>query len=246
MARADLKLPGRQLELVKEIYKTGTPILLVLVNGRPISEPWLQENIPAIVETWEPGSLGGQALAEILFGEVNPSGKLPLTIPRSVGQLQMIYNHKPSQYFHKYAFEKTKPLYRFGFGLSYTTFSISKPNLSTSKWDGTGKVVVEVDVKNTGDREGMETVQLYIRDLYSSVTRPVLELKGYKKVNLAPGETKRLSFTLILNDFAFYDSEMKYKAEKGDFNIFVGNSANLVKLKKTTLELTKSIYINEN
>ena len=246
MARADLKLPGRQLELVKEIYKTGTPILLVLVNGRPISEPWLQENIPAIVETWEPGSLGGQALAEILFGEVNPSGKLPLTIPRSVGQLQMIYNHKPSQYFHKYAFEKTKPLYRFGFGLSYTTFSISKPNLSTSKWDGTGKVLVEVDVKNTGDREGMETVQLYIRDLYSSVTRPVLELKGYKKVNLAPGETKRLSFTLILNDFAFYDSEMKYKAEKGDFNIFVGNSANLVKLKKTTLELTKSIYINEN
>ena len=246
MARADLKLPGRQLELVKEIYKTGTPILLVLVNGRPISEPWLQENIPAIVETWEPGSLGGQALAEILFGEVNPSGKLPLTIPRSVGQLQMIYNHKPSQYFHKYAFEKTKPLYRFGFGLSYTTFSISKPNLSTSKWDGTGKVVVEVDVKNTGDREGMETVQLYIRDLYSSVTRPVLELKGYKKVNLAPGETKRLSFNLILNDFAFYDSEMKYKAEKGDFNIFVGNSANLVKLKKTTLELTKSIYINEN
>ena len=246
MARADLKLPGRQLELVKEIYKTGTPILLVLVNGRPISEPWLQENIPAIVETWEPGSLGGQALAEILFGEVNPSGKLPLTIPRSVGQLQMIYNHKPSQYFHKYAFEKTKPLYRFGFGLSYTTFSISKPNLSTSKWDGTGKILVEVDVKNTGDREGMETVQLYIRDLYSSVTRPVLELKGYKKVNLAPGETKRLSFTLILNDFAFYDSEMKYKAEKGDFNIFVGNSANLVKLKKTTLELTKSIYINEN
>ena len=246
MARADLKLPGRQLELVKEIYKTGTPILLVLVNGRPISEPWLQENIPAIIETWEPGSMGGQALAEIIFGEVNPSGKLPLTIPRSVGQLQMIYNHKPSQYFHKYAFEKTKPLYRFGFGLSYTTFSISKPKLSTSKWDGTGELLVEVDVKNTGDREGMETVQLYIRDLYSSVTRPVLELKGYKKVNLAPGETKRLSFTLILNDFAFYDSEMKYKAEKGDFNIFVGNSANLVKLKKTTLELTKSIYINEN
>ena len=246
MARADLKLPGRQLELVKAIYKTGTPILLVLVNGRPISEPWLQENIPAIIETWEPGSMGGQALAEILFGEVNPSGKLPLTIPRSVGQLQMIYNHKPSQYFHKYAFEKTKPLYRFGFGLSYTTFSISKPKLSTSKWDGTGELLVEVDVKNTGDREGMETVQLYIRDLYSSVTRPVLELKGYKKVNLAPGETKRLSFTLILNDFAFYDSEMKYKAEKGDFNIFVGNSANLVKLKKTTLELTKSIYINEN
>jgi beta-glucosidase len=246
MARADLKLPGRQLELVKAIHQTGTPILLVLVNGRPISEPWLEENIPAIIETWEPGSLGGQALAEILFGEVNPSGKLPLTIPRSVGQLQMIYNHKPSQYFHKYAFEKTKPLYRFGFGLSYTTFSISKPTLSTPEWDGSGSVRVDVEVKNTGNREGMETVQLYIRDLYSSVTRPVLELKAYKKIKLAPGESKRITFNLTIDSFAFYNLHMDYVAEKGAFNIFVGNSANLSKLKKSTLELTKSIYLDEN
>jgi beta-glucosidase len=246
MARADLKLPGRQLELVKAIHQTGTPILLVLVNGRPISEPWLEENIPAIIETWEPGSLGGQALAEILFGEVNPSGKLPLTIPRSVGQLQMIYNHKPSQYFHKYAFEKTKPLYRFGFGLSYTTFSISKPTLSTPEWDGSGSVSVDVEVKNTGNREGMETVQLYIRDLYSSVTRPVLELKAYKKIKLAPGESKRITFDLTIDSFAFYNLHMDYIAEKGAFNIFVGNSANLSKLKKSTLELTKSIYLDEN
>jgi beta-glucosidase len=118
--------------------------------------------------------------------------------------------------------------------------------LSTSEWDGTGKVNVDVEVTNTGQREGIETVQLYIRDLFSSVTRPVLELKGYKKVNVAPGETKRVSFSLVLDDLAFYDREMKYKAEKGEFNIFAGNSANLVNLKKTTLELTKDIFINEN
>ena len=130
--------------------------------------------------------------------------------------------------------------------MSYTTFSISKPTLSTSEWDGTGKVNVDVEVTNTGQREGMETVQLYIRDLFSSVTRPVLELKGYKKVNVAPGETKRVSFSLALDDFAFYDREMKYKAEEGDFKILVGNAANLAKLKKTTIQLTKNIYINEN
>ena len=169
-----------------------------------------------------------------------------MTTARSVGQLTMVYNHKPTNYIHKYAFEKTKPLYRFGFGLSYTTFSISKPTLSRSKWDGTGKVLVEVDVKNTGKRDGMETVQLYVRDLFSSVTRPVLELKEYKKVNVASGKTKRVSFSLSLDDFAFYDREMKYKAEKGDFNILVGNAANLSKLKKAPLELTKNIYINEN
>jgi beta-glucosidase len=190
--------------------------------------------------------MGGKSLGKIVFGMINPSGKMPITTARSVGQLIMVYNHKPTNYIHKYAFEKTKPLYPFGYGLSYTTFSISEPTLSTSEWNGSGKVHVEVDVKNTGEREGMETVQLYIRDVFSSVTRPVLELKGYKKVNLAPGEMKRMSFSLALDDFAFYDREMKYKAEKGDFNIFVGNSSNLYKLKKTTLELTKNIYINEN
>lgn len=246
MARADLKLAGRQLDLVKAIHQTGTPILLVLVNGRPIAEPWLEENIPAIIETWEPGSFGGQALAEILFGEVNPSGKLPLTIPRSVGQLQMIYNHKPSQYFHKYAFEKTKPLYRFGYGLSYTNFSISNPKLSTTKWDGTGTVQVEVSVTNKGSMAGMETVQLYIRDLYSSVTRPVLELKAYKKVEVLPGKSKKVVFELPLEAFAFYDINMNYKAEKGMFSIGVGNVANTNKLKKTKIELTQNIFLNEN
>ena len=245
-ARSFLGLPGKQLDLVKAIYEKNKNMTVVYVSGKPISEPWIEENIKSIIHAWEPGSMGGKSLGKIVFGMINPSGKMPITTARSVGQLIMVYNHKPTNYIHKYAFEKTKPLYPFGYGLSYTTFSISEPTLSTSVWDGSGKVHVEVDVKNTGEREGMETVQLYIRDVFSSVTRPVLELKGYKKVNVAPGETKRVSFSLALGDFAFYDREMKYKAEKGDFNIFVGNSSNLVKLKKTTLELTKNIYINEN
>ena len=234
-ARSFLGLPGKQLDLVKSIYEKNKNLTVVYVSGKPISEPWIEDNIKSIIHAWEPGSMGGKSLAKIIFGEISPSGKMPMTTARSVGQLTMVYNHKPTNYIHKYAFEKTKPLYRFGFGLSYTTFSISKPTLSTTKWDGTGKVIVEVDVKNTGEREGMETVQLYIRDLFSSVTRPVLELKGYKKVNVAPGETKRLSFSLVLDDFAFYDREMKYKAEEGNFNIFVGNSANSSKLKKTKI-----------
>ena len=245
-ARSFLGLPGKQLDLVKSIYEKNKNLTVIYVSGKPISEPWIEDNIKSIIHAWEPGSMGGKSMGKIVFGEINPSGKMPMTTARSVGQLTMVYNHKPTNYIHKYAFEKTKPLYRFGFGLSYTTFSISKPTLSTSKWDGTGKVIVEVDVKNTGKRDGMETVQLYIRDLFSSVTRPVLELKGYKKVNVAPGETKRVTFSLALDDFAFYDREMKYKAEKGEFNIFVGNTANLAKLKKTTIQLTKNIYINEN
>lgn len=245
-ARSFLGLPGKQLDLVKSIYEKNKNLTVIYVSGKPISEPWIEDNIKSIIHAWEPGSMGGKSMGKIVFGHINPSGKMPITTARSVGQLTMVYNHKPTNYIHKYAFEKTKPLYRFGFGLSYTTFSISKPTLSTSKWDGTGKVIVEVDVKNTGEREGMETVQLYIRDLFSSVTRPVLELKGYKKVNVAPGETKRVTFSLALDDFAFYDREMKYKAEEGDFNILVGNAANLAKLKKTTLQLTKNIYINEN
>ena len=245
-ARSFLGLPGKQLDLVKSIYEKNKNLTVIYVSGKPISEPWIEDNIKSIIHAWEPGSMGGKSMGKIVFGEINPSGKMPMTTARSVGQLTMVYNHKPTNYIHKYAFEKTKPLYRFGFGLSYTTFSISKPTLSTSKWDGTGKVIVEVDVKNIGEREGMETIQLYIRDLFSSVTRPVLELKGYKKVNVAPGETKRVTFSLTLDDFAFYDREMKYKAEEGDFNILVGNAANLAKLKKTTLQLTKNIYINEN
>lgn len=245
MARADLKLPGKQLELVQAIYKTKTPVIVVLVNGRPIAEPWMQENIPAIIETWEPGSFGGQALAEILFGEVNPSGKLPLTVPRSVGQLQMVYNHKPSQYFHKYAFEKTTPLYPFGFGLSYTSFTISTPKPSKYTWDGKDSLEVSAMVTNTGKLDGMETVQLYIRDMYSSVTRPVLELKGYQKIYLKSGESKKITFALSAQDLAYYNINMDYMVEEGDFSIYVGNSSDKKDLKHTQINLTQNIYFNE-
>ena len=246
MARADLQLPGRQLELVQAIHQTGTPVILVLVNGRPIAEPWLEKNLKGIIETWEPGAMGGQALAEILFGEVNPSGKLPLTVPRSIGQLQMVYNHKPSQYFHKYAFEKISPLYPFGYGLSYTTFEIGKPLASEKNWDGTGKLTINVEVENSGDRKGTEVAQLYIRDNYSSVTRPVLELKGYQRVTLKPSEKKTLTFELDNKAFAFYDKEMKYVSEEGDFTILIGNSSSKKQLKETTIRLTQDLYHDEN
>ena len=172
MARASLNLFGKQLDLIKEIKKTGTPVVVVLVNGKPISEPWLQNNIPAILESWEPGNLGGQAVAEILFGDVNPSGRLPLTVPRSVGQLRMIYNHKPSAYFHKYADEKKTPLYPFGYGLSYTNYKYSTPLLSDNTLTKENTILVTTEIKNTGEVDGEEVAQLYIRDNVSSVTRP--------------------------------------------------------------------------
>ncbi|MDG1760702.1 MAG: glycoside hydrolase family 3 N-terminal domain-containing protein [Flavobacteriaceae bacterium] len=241
MARADLRLPGKQLDLVKAVYQAGTPVVVVLVNGRPISEPWLQNNIPAIVEAWEPGSFGGQAVAEVLFGDVNPSGKLPLTVARSVGQLQMIYNHKPSHYFHKYAFEKNMPLYPFGFGLSYTQFEISEPTLSSSKINDSETITLSTVVSNTGSYKGEEIVQLYIRDRVSSVTRPVKELKGYQRVSLNPGASQKLEFDITPEMLAFYDIEMNYVVESGMFDIMVGNSSADKDLKKVSMEVVNQI-----
>ena len=243
MARAALDLPGKQLKLVKAIEATGTPVIIVLVNGRPISEPWLQDNIPAILEAWEPGSLGGQAVAEIVFGAVNPSGKLPLTIARNVGQLRMIYNHKPSAYFHKYAFEKKTPLYPFGFGLSYTSFKYSRPQLSESVLSSNDTVTVSVEVKNTGDFDGDEVVQMYIRDQISSATRPVKELKGYKRIFLKKGESKKVSFEIDKNTLAFYDINMNYCVEPGDFSIMVGSSSDKIDLKATTLTVNQKLNV---
>ena len=152
MARASLDLFGKQLDLIQAIEKTGTPVIIVLVNGKPISEPWLQKNIPAIIESWEPGNLGGQAVAEIVFGDVNPSGKLPLTVARSVGQLRMIYNHKPSAYFHKYADVKKTPLYPFGYGLSYTNYKYSKPLLSNTTLNAEDKICLLYTSPSPRDR----------------------------------------------------------------------------------------------
>ena len=243
MARASLNLFGKQLDLVKAIKKTGTPVIIVLVNGKPISEPWLEENIPAILESWEPGNLGGQAVAEILFGDINPSGKLPLTVARSVGQLRMIYNHKPSAYFHKYADEKKTPLYPFGFGLSYTKYTYGDPVLSNASLSGKEKITVFVEVSNTGELDGEEIAQLYIRDNVSSATRPVKELKGYQRVVLKAGETKKVEFTLDAESLAFYDINMDYCVEPGNFTIMTGSSSAKKDLKITTLTVNNKIEL---
>ena len=244
MARAELNLAGKQLELVRSLKEINDNVIVVYVNGKPISEPWIQDNIPSIIEAWEPGNLGGRAVAEIIFGDINPSGKLPLTIPRSVGQLQMIYNHKPSQYFHKYAFEKNKPLYEFGYGLSYTKFKYSKPKLLNTSFDDDSIIKVQVDVTNIGEMDGDEVVQLYIRDKVSSATRPVKELKGYKRTHLKVGETKNIIFEITPESLAFYDIDMNYVVEPGTFNIMTGSSSHFKSLKTVELNILNKIEFN--
>ena len=244
MARANLNLAGKQLDLVRSLKEINNNVIVVYVNGKPISEPWIQNNIPSIIEAWEPGNLGGKAVAEIIFGDINPSGKLPLTVPRSVGQLQMIYNHKPSQYFHKYAFEKNTPLYSFGYGLSYTKFNYSKPKLLNTNFDTNSIIKVQVDVTNTGDMDGDEVVQLYIRDKVSSVTRPVKELKGYKRVHIKVGETKNVIFEITPESLAFYDIDMNFVVEPGSFNIMTGSSSHFKSLKTIELTILNKIEFN--
>lgn len=243
MARAELNLAGKQLELVRSLKEINNNVIVVYVNGKPISEPWIQNNIPSIIEAWEPGNLGGKAVAEIIFGDINPSGKLPLTVPRSVGQLQMIYNHKPSQYFHKYAFEKNKPLYEFGYGLSYTKFKYSNPKLLNTSFDDDSNIKVEVAVTNIGEMDGDEVVQLYIRDNVSSATRPVKELKGYKRINLKVGETKNVVFEITPESLAFYDIDMNYVVEPGTFKIMTGSSSHFKSLKTVELIIENKINL---
>ena len=245
MARSTLDLPGKQLELVKAIKNTGTPVIIILVNGRPISEPWLQDNVPAIIESWEPGLFGGEAVADILFGDVNPSGKLPLTVARSVGQLRMIYNHKPSAYFHKYALEKKKPLYPFGFGLSYTNYKYSKPRLSSDELMKGKTISLSFEIENTGTMDGEEVVQLYIRDKVSSATRPVKELRGYKRIFLIKGTSKTVSFEIDESMLAFYDINMNYCVEPGDFSLMVGSSSADIDLKSVNLTVNNRIKIED-
>ena len=245
MGRAALDLPGKQLALVKAIKATGTPVIIVLVNHRPISEPWLNDQIPAILEAWGPGSFGGQAVAQIIFGDVNPSGKLPLTVARDVGQLRMIYNHKPSAYFHKYALNKSTPLYPFGYGLSYTNFEYSKPKLSKSILNSDEIISVSVSVTNTGNYDGDEVVQMYIRDKVSSVTRPVKELKGYQRISLKKGETKKVDFKINKETLAFYDINMEYCVEPGEFKIMTGSSSDDDDLQSIILEVEKRIEVDD-
>ena len=234
MARADINLAGNQLNLVKQLYNTSIPIIVIYVNGKPIAEPWVDANIPAIIEAWEPGSLGGQAVGEIIFGDINPSGKLPVTFPRSVGQLQMVYNHKPSQYFKQYAFEKVTPLYPFGYGLSYSDFVYE--NLEVLN-NNNQSITISVDITNNSDIDGEEIVQVYFNDIVSSVTRPVKELVDYKRVLIKSNKTKNVIFDIPVNKLSFYDINMKQCVESGEFSFMVGPSSNSSDL------LSKNIYV---
>jgi beta-glucosidase len=233
--RSSLDLIGEQNELARAMFALGKPVVVVLIHGRPNSVVEIAEKANAIVEAWYPGQEGGTALAAILFGDANPGGKLPITIPRNVGQVPYAYNSKPSSH-RGYLFDDKTPLFPFGFGLSYTTFEIGAPALSAPKIGRDGAVTVKVEVRNTGKVAGDEVVQLYLRDLVSSVTRPVKELRGFKRVTLAPGAATTVEFKLDANALSLYDKDMKRVVEPGAFEIMVG--ADSVKLKSVTLEVT--------
>ena len=237
VARSSIGLIGRQLELVQAIHATGIPVIVVLVNGRPIAEPWIVDNSAAVIEAWEPGAMGGQALAEIVYGVTNPSGKLPITVPYSIGHTQAIYNHKPSAYKHKYADAPTRNLFEFGFGLSYTQFSFSQLVLDNRSIQSNQSTQVSVKVTNSGDRAGYETVQLYIRDNFSQITRPVKELKGFEKIYLRAGESTRVSFTLRPEMLAYYNRAMEWVVEPGAFTLMVGSSSREADVKTIQLQI---------
>ncbi|MCA1803067.1 MAG: glycoside hydrolase family 3 C-terminal domain-containing protein [Rhodothermaceae bacterium] len=222
--RTSLDMVGLQDELVKAMLDTGKPVVAVLFNGKPLSINYVSEKVPAILECWYIGQETGPALAEVLFGDVNPGGKLPISFPRSAGHSPAYYNHKPSAR-RGYLFDDVTPLYAFGFGLSYTRFEISDVALSDPSIPVNGSTKVTAKVTNTGDREGSEVVQLYIRDMVSSVTRPVKELKGFQKIWLKPGETGTVELDITPDSLAFYDINMDFKVESGDFEIMVGNSS---------------------
>lgn len=222
--RANLDLDEKQVNLLKALQATGKPITAVLANGRPLSINWVAKNIPAIVESWFSGEKGGQAVADVLLGNVNPSGKLPMTFPRSVGQLPFYYDHKPTSR-HAYVDEANTPLFVFGHGLSYSTFDYSNLTISPATIPVNGNATVHVTIKNTGSTEGAEVVQLYIRDVVSSVTTPIKALKGFGRVTLKPGESKTLDFKIGFEQLALWNREMKHVVEPGDFKIMVGSSS---------------------
>ena len=232
-SRSTLDLPGRQMDLVKAIQATGKPTIVVLINGRPPTIGWIVDNVPAVLEAWMAGTEGGNAIADVLFGDVNPGGKLPVTFPRTVGQVPIYYNHmntgrppEPStRYNSKYLDLPWTPQFPFGFGLSYTQFKITNLQLSDASIARNGQLKVSVEVQNVGKRAGDQVVQLYIRDIAASMTRPVKELKGFKRISLKPGETQRIEFTLGPEHLGFYNREMKYVVEAGEFKVMVGSSS---------------------
>jgi beta-glucosidase len=243
---ASLDLTGLQEDLLKAVYSTGTPTIVVLINGRPLSVRWASENIPAIVEAWMCGEQGGNAIADVLFGDINPSGKLPVSIPRTIGQFPFYYNHSATREGAKYIDMPATPLYEFGFGLSYTTFGYSNLRINPDKINDEGNVDITLDVKNTGTVKGDEVVQLYINDIISSTSRPVIELKGYEKVSLEPGETKTVTLKLTPEELSLLDRDMNQVVEPGIFKVLVGSSSADIRLKgefevKNGYELTSKL-----
>ncbi|WP_241244337.1 beta-glucosidase BglX [Flagellimonas marinaquae] len=229
-SRTQLGLPGLQLDLLKEVYKVNKNVVLILMNGRPLTITWEAENIPAILETWQLGTQTGNAIADVVFGEYNPGGKLPMTFPRSVGQVPIYYNHystgrpdlEPNVFWSHYSDEKNEPLFPFGYGLSYTTFDYSDLEIDTSHGEN---IEVTVTVTNTGKRYGEEVVQLYIHDKVASVTRPVKELKGFEKISLAPNNSKKVIFTLTNKELGFYNNDYEFVVEPGEFDVMVGTNS---------------------
>ena len=238
-SRTDLHLPQTQRNLLEALLKTGKPVVAVMFTGRPLILNWEQANLPALLNVWFGGSEAGDAIADVLFGDANPSGKLTMTFPQSVGQIPLYYAHKNTgrplagPWFQKfqsnYIDVSNEPLYPFGFGLSYTTFEYGDIRLSADEISRQDTLSVKIDVTNTGAREGQEVVQLYIRDVVGSVTRPVKELKDFRKINLRAGEKQTITFTLDASDLSFYDSELKFIAEPGEFELFIGGDSKNVR-----------------
>lgn len=252
--RTALDPPGVQPELIKAVFATGKPVILVMMNGRPYSIAWEKKYIPAILEAWYPGEQGGLAITRILFGMVNPSGKLPVSIPQSAGHIPTVYDYKPSGrgYYHNpgspenpgrdYVFSSPDPLFCFGHGLSYTHFEFSNLKIENKEITKGMPVRISVDIKNAGSRAGKEVVQLYIRDKVSSVTTPVKMLKGFQKIGLQPGETKKVEFTIDFDELALWNREMKKEVEPGDFEVQIGNSAECIHLKDEFKVVNKSKF----
>ncbi len=222
--RSNLDLNQQQTRLIKAVYETGKPTVVVLFNGRPLCINWIAKKIPAIVESWFLGDTGGLAVADVLLGNVNPSGKLPMTFPRSVGQLPYYYNHKPTSR-HVYVDQDTSALFPFGHGLSYTTFQYSGLNISPKTIPVSGSVNVSISIKNTGKVEGTEVVQLYLRDVIASVTTPVKSLKGFQRISLKPGESGTVNFKIDNKELMLWNRQMKHVVEPGEFKIMVGSSS---------------------
>lgn len=246
-SRSDIHLPGVQEELIKAVMATGKPVVVLIAAGRPLVFNWTADHVPAIVYTWWLGTKGAEAIADVLFGDYNPSGKLPMTFPRSVGQIPIYYNHyntgRPAKsetdvnYVSAYTDLLNSPQYPFGFGLSYTNFQYSEIRLNKAAIGTTEKLTATVTVTNTGNYDGEEVVQLYIRDITGTVVRPVKELKGFQKIKLKKGEAKQVQFTLNANDLRFYNEQLQYIYEPGKFNLFIGGNSRDV--KEISFELKK-------